>query len=203
MPLHLGTDEALSLDTLPDNPMVLVMRWLEQASEHGVVEPRSASLATFGVDGPSSRMVTIRTVDRAGCGFSTSATSRKGVELSHDPRCSVNFYWREVGQQVTVAGEAFPCRDAESDEEFYSWPESAQAALIASQQSSPLGEVDLPQRAADIMRTGVLTRPAQWGRWRVTPHVVEFWQGHGRQFPERVQYRSAAGAKWEVTRLQP
>ena len=45
-------------------------------------------------------------------------------------------------------------------------------------------------------------RPAHWGGYRVTPTVVEFWQGRDHRFHDRLRYR-LDGENWVRERLAP
>ena len=50
--------------------------------------------------------------------------------------------------------------------------------------------------------SSLLSRPAHWGGYRITPTEVEFWQGREHRFHDRLRYR-LDGTRWLVERLAP
>jgi len=87
------------------DPALLFQGWLAAALAAGVPQPHAFSLATATAAGqPSSRMLILKDIDEAGWHFASSATSRKGLELSENPRAAMNFYWPQQGRQVRVVG---------------------------------------------------------------------------------------------------
>jgi pyridoxamine 5'-phosphate oxidase len=44
--------------------------------------------------------------------------------------------------------------------------------------------------------------PPNWGGYRVTPEVVEFWQGRADRLHDRIRYR-LDGDSWVIERLAP
>ncbi|MEC5151549.1 pyridoxamine 5'-phosphate oxidase family protein [Cryobacterium sp. GrIS_2_6] len=87
------------------DPALLFRAWLAAALAAGVPQPHAFSLATATASGqPSSRMLILKNIDEAGWHFASSATSRKGFELSENPRAAMNFYWPQQGRQVRVVG---------------------------------------------------------------------------------------------------
>jgi len=89
----------------PADPVALFTLWLDEALEAGVLQPHACSLATAAGNGqPSARMLILKNIDDDGWHFATSRTSRKGRELSVNPKAALNFYWPQQGRQVRVAG---------------------------------------------------------------------------------------------------
>ena len=92
-------------DSAPSDPMVLFRSWLDEALAAGVRQPHAFSLATADAAGNlSSRMLILKNLDDDGWHFATSRTSRKGRELSENPRAAMNFYWAEMGRQIRLTG---------------------------------------------------------------------------------------------------
>lgn len=203
----LSGDLALELpefDSPPEEPLALLSRWLDLASEHGVREPLALALATVGADGrPSSRIVLLKRVEPFVV-FASHRDSRKGRDLEAVPWAAGTLYWRETTQQVTVEGEVERLGDAESDALFANRPRAAQAATLASRQSA---ELDDPRRLRDAAAAIAadarpLSRPSGWGGYRLVPERIEFWHGSPDRLHRRLLYaRTPTG--WTHRRLQP
>jgi pyridoxamine 5'-phosphate oxidase len=143
-----------------------------------VLEPEAMSLATANASGvPSSRMVLLREIDEKGFVFFTNYTSRKSKELLENPQAALNFYWREIHQQVRVVGKVEKLEPELSDEYFNSRPLDSRIGAWASPQSLVIGEDELANRVKHVEeRFGIhssekknVTRPEFWGGWRVVP----------------------------------
>src|SRR3546814_6767441 len=83
------------------------------------------SLATVDSAGqPSARTVLLKAVDADGFVFYTNTHSRKGGQLSDNPRAALLFFWKTLhgGVQVKVEGVVQPVSDAEADAYFASRP---------------------------------------------------------------------------------
>src|SRR5215216_2134177 len=90
---------------LPDDPLVLLSRWFDDAVAAGVHEPEAMALATASADGaPSVRYVLFRGLSEGGLRFFTNLDSRKGAELAANPRAAVAFWWQPLGRQLRVEG---------------------------------------------------------------------------------------------------
>jgi len=51
---------------------------------------------------------------------------------------------------------------------------------------------------------GDVPPPPHWGGYRLTPDVVEFWQGRPDRLHDRIRFRRvASGAQWLTDRLAP
>lgn len=201
----LSGDPSLELpefDDPPAEPLALLERWLRDAEERGVREPRALALATADAEGrPSSRILLLKQVTPA-LVFSGSYESRKGRELAENPRAAGTLYWRETLQQVTVEGPVRRLSEEESDAIFGERPADAQATTVASRQGVPLEDPAALRRAADSAAEKPLHRPAQWGGWRLDPDLVEFWHGSPDRLHRRLLYiKDERG--WKHKRLQP
>ena len=75
------------------------------AANAGVSQPEAAALATASTDAaPSVRMVLVKRVGDDGFVFFTNYESRKGGELSANPRAALLFHWEPFGRQVRIEG---------------------------------------------------------------------------------------------------
>ncbi len=195
-------------DTPPPEPLALIRTWLESATARGVREPNSVVLATTDAQGrPSTRVVSVKDMDRRGLIFTSFRHSRKGIDLQQRPWASVTFYWRESLQQLTIAGQVEHLGDEESDRLFAERPRAAQATTAVSRQSRPLGDETELRVRARLLGDGdqPIGRPADWTGYRVVPETVEFWYGSPDRLHRRLRYiRSSPGVeRWTHQRLQP
>ena len=77
--------------------------WLKEAEDARVPEPNAMTVATATVSGiPSARILLLKGVDARGFVFFTNYESRKGRELSENPRAALVFFWEPLERQVRV-----------------------------------------------------------------------------------------------------
>ena len=95
-------------DPLPDDPLPLVERWLQEATERKLTpNPNAIALATANDRGePVVRIVLCKEFDPyAGyLVFYTNYKSDKGRQLTKRRRASALFHWDALGRQVRLAG---------------------------------------------------------------------------------------------------
>ncbi len=196
----------LSEADLDPDPLGQFRRWFEEASA-SVRMPEAAALATADRSGrPSARMVLVKAFDERGFEFYTNYESRKGCDLTENPRCAMLFYWDPLGRQVRIEGAAERVAPERSDEYFATRPRGGQIAAHTSEQSRPIesrDELDRRQRElAERLEGGPVPRPAWWGGFRLSVETFEFWQNREDRLHDRLRY-SRAGEGWRIERLQP
>jgi pyridoxamine 5'-phosphate oxidase len=200
--------QGLSEADLAPDPVSQLRIWLDQAISAGIPDPTAMVLATVGPDShPSARVVLLKGLDARGLAFFTNYQSRKGRELSANPRAAVAFYWSGLERQVRVEGNVERVSPAESDEYFRTRPVDAQLGAWTSAQSEIItgGRAALEERLSAIVArfTGsAVPRPPQWGGYRLVPAAAEFWQGRPGRLHDRLRY-SFDGRRWQVDRLAP
>jgi dihydrophenazinedicarboxylate synthase len=189
----------------PAAPMPLVRRWINEAIERGVREPRALALATADVHGrASNRIVAIIKEIEGGFVFASHSSSQKGRELAATGWASGLLYWRETGQQIIVSGQTALLSDDESDTLWYARPTPLHAMSAVSRQSEPLD--DLAALSAEARRLAAtrmpLPRPKRFVGYLLQPDTVEFWCPSSDRLHRRLRYdRSPDG--WRISRLQP
>jgi pyridoxamine 5'-phosphate oxidase len=193
-------------DVDPD-PFVEFARWLEQALAAEVAEPNAMTLATATRDGaPSARIVLLRGCDARGLTFFTDYRSRKGAELSDNPRCALVFFWHALERQVRISGAVERLTAAESEVYYRSRPQGSQLGAWASHQSAPIASrAVLEERLREVTERfadGEVPLPHHWGGFRVVPDQFEFWQGRPSRLHDRIRYTLDEGA-WRRDRLSP
>jgi pyridoxamine 5'-phosphate oxidase len=190
------------------DPVEQFARWYEDpAVKGGMFEPTAVALATAGRDGsPRCRMVLLKGYDARGFVFYTNYRSDKGAELSRRPRAALLFYWPELGRQVRIEGRTSRVSAGESDAYFATRPRGSQIGAWASEQSAPVASREaLESRVREFearFAGGPVPRPPHWGGYRLTPELLEFWQGRPSRLHDRLRYRRQ-GRAWKMERLSP
>lgn len=192
----------LDVDWLAEGWLALLHRWIHEAEEAGIAEPNAMVLATVDAGRPVTRTVLCKSVDEDGVTFYTNYDSAKGGELAATPYASVTFPWYALGRQVHVRGAVAKVSAAETAEYWARRPRGSQLGAWASEQSRPIGSRTelLDQLAAVTERFagGDVPVPPHWGGYRMTPEVVEFWQGRENRIHNRLR---VIGDR--IERLQP
>ena len=195
--------------TEADNPIDLFHQWFADAQASEPNDPNAMALATTTPDGfPSVRMVLLKDADDRGFVFYTNLTSRKGGELSSNPRAALCFHWKSLTRQVRVEGPVVPVSDEEADTYFASRAKMSQIGAWASRQSTVLeGRFELEKRIAKYtakFNIGSVPRPEFWSGFRLTPVAIEFWQQESFRLHDRLVYRREDDTTpWSTVRLFP
>ena len=193
--------------SLDPDPYVQFERWWEEAV--GVVrEPEAICLATADATGqPRARMVLLRGRDERGFCIYTNYASRKGVDLTENPKASLLWYVEPLGRQVRIEGVVEKVSAEESDAYFASRPRGHQLGAHASHQSQPIADRDALAKAVvaaeERFAGGDVPRPDHWGGYRIVPTCFEFWQHREDRIHDRVLYTPADGDAWNRQRHQP
>jgi pyridoxamine 5'-phosphate oxidase len=177
-----------------------------KAWEVGIKNAHAMTLSTVASDGqPSSRQVLLKGIDERGFVFYTNFNSRKGSELEANPRCSLNFYWREMDQQVTILGSVEEVSPEEADAYFESRDRGSQLSAWASAQSEVLSSK--AKLVAEVVQVevrypGKIPRPPNWSGYRVVPFYFDFWTSGEFRLHDRFRYRLVE-SEWKIDRLYP
>ena len=193
---------------LDKSPFRQFARWFEDVKQHQPQMPEAMTVSTCGEGGiVSSRTCLLKGFDEHGFVFYTNYNSRKGRELSENPRCSLCFYWPVLDRQVRIDGVVVKTTSEESDAYFASRPRGSQIGAWASNQSAVIaGRGDLDQRFAELeasYKERQIPRPPHWGGYRVIPVEIEFWQGRADRLHDRFVYRLREPKDWVIERLSP
>jgi len=188
------------------DPIEQYLAAAERARQAGV-DTAPATVATADPSGaPSARVILVRGVDARGFVFYTNYESRKGRELSANPRAALCQHWPALEEQIRVEGTVERVSAAESDAYFAGRPRESQIGAWASQQSRPLDRRDvLEARIKEVeerFAEGTVTRPEFWGGFRIVPETIEFWYGRTGRLHDRLLYRRTDGG-WTTCRLFP
>jgi pyridoxamine 5'-phosphate oxidase len=189
--------------------------WLEQfriwfdaaVADPAVLEANAMQLATVSPDGrPSVRTVLLKGLDERGLVFYTNYASAKGRDLAAHPYAAAAFTWLAHERQVRLSGAVAVVPAEETAQYWATRPRGSQLGAWASPQS----QVVASRAALDALADEVAGRfgdapippPPHWGGYRLTPDVVEFWQGRRDRLHDRIRYR-LAGEAWLRERLAP
>jgi pyridoxamine 5'-phosphate oxidase len=202
------TQRGLREEDLAPDPFTQFGAWFDEVVQADIREPNAMTLATAAPDGrPSARMVLLKGVDAHGFAFFTNYESRKGAELTVNPRAALVFFWVQLERQVRVEGRVERLSAEESDAYFASRPEGSQLGAWASQQSAVLPDRGPLEARYEELRAQYegheIPRPPFWGGFRVVPETVEFWQGRVNRLHDRLRYRRQDDDSWVVERLSP
>jgi len=193
---------------LDPDPFKQFDSWFQQALAAGLPEPNAMTLATATPDGkPSARVVLLKAFDEHGFVFFTNYESQKGRELSANPLAALVCYWVELERQVRISGRVSRVSGEESETYFRSRPLGSQLGAWASHQGEVIvGRKTLEDRLEQLTQeyqTKPVPLPPNWGRYRVAPETIEFWQGRPNRLHDRLRYTLQPSSQWLIERLSP
>jgi pyridoxamine 5'-phosphate oxidase len=190
------------------DPIELFRTWFAAAEAAGAPLPDAMTLATAGADArPSARTVLLKEVDERGFVFFTNYESRKGQELTSNPRGALVFLWHmEPKRQVLVQGRVERLPREESEAYFATRPQGSRLAAFVSNQSRPLESRKQLEDAfaeAESMYSDDVPLPEHWGGFVLEPETIEFWESRPNRLHERVKYSKNEDRSWRAEPLAP
>jgi pyridoxamine 5'-phosphate oxidase len=216
-------------DPLPEEPLAVVSGWLTDSWKlRQQPNPNSMVVATVDSEGrPSARVVLCKDiVPQPGyVVFYTNYLSRKGKELTQNPRAAAVMHWDVLRRQVRVEGPVVKAPEADSDAYFASRAWQSRLGAWASAQSEPIGSrKELQDAVANVAKrfgappldaegaNVVVPRPPNWGGFRLWAESVELWVEGDARIHDRARWTrsltkrsdgSIHAGPWASTRLQP
>lgn len=199
--------QRLSEESVDENPFLQFTRWWHEAVEAKIDEVNAMTLATASGEGvPAARTVLLKAFDENGFVFFSNYDSNKGKQMQDNPRACLVFFWKELERQIRITGTVSKTSSKESDDYFNSRPEGSRVGAWASPQSHVIASREWLEENEKEFRKRFnkekLSRPENWGGYRVMPAVIEFWQGRPNRLHDRIQY-SLQDDKWIIERLAP
>ena len=193
--------------TQGEDPFVIFLQWLEEASASEPNDPNAMAVATVDEHGlPDVRMVLLKGVDETGFVFYTNLESAKGRQLAAHAKAALLFHWKSLRRQVRIRGAVERVTDEEADAYFATRARAAQIGAWASAQSRPMeSPLALEKAAAQYgvkFGLGSVPRPPHWSGFRVIPETFEFWRSRRFRLHERLAFTRAPGG-WTGARLYP
>ncbi|HUH73328.1 MAG TPA: pyridoxamine 5'-phosphate oxidase [Chitinophagales bacterium] len=194
-------------DQCPENPYILIQKWLEEATISIEKDANAMFLSTVGKDGqPSSRTVLLKEVHEDKFIFYTNYKGRKGTQMAENPKVSLLFWWKELERQIRIEGIVQKVPKEVSETYFHSRPYGSQIGATASPQSQITTKDQLIENFKFIEEKykdqDELPLPDHWGGYAVTAHLIEFWQGRPNRMHDRVEYM-LDNQIWIKVRLAP
>lgn len=221
-------------ETLPDDPMHWADAWLKEAETAAVQRnPNAMTIVTVGAENqPSARVVLCKhfAPDPGYLVFYTNYNSRKGQELSANPKAAAIFHWDALGRQIRIEGIVVRSPAEESDAYFASRDLGSQLGAWGSDQSTPIESKEallsqVRQRGSELglsSESGTLVlansnvppieRPPHWGGYRLWATDVELWLEGADRIHDRGKWSREiiratedrfTTTRWTSTRLQP
>ncbi|WP_370449376.1 pyridoxamine 5'-phosphate oxidase [Legionella sp. km772] len=198
----------LNLDEqhIHENPIEQFKIWFAEVLAEEPHDPTAMVLSTVDEQGfPDSRVVLLKGLEENSFIFYTNYHSAKGIQLAHEPRAALNFYWPHMARQVRIRGRVEKISAERSDDYFFSRPLSSQLSAIVSPQSKDIKDRAFLEQALEQLATegqAPITRPLHWGGYSLTPESIEFWQGRDNRLHDRIAY-CRQNNTWSHSRLAP
>jgi pyridoxamine 5'-phosphate oxidase len=199
--------QVLAESEVADNPIDQFTQWFQQALSAELLDANAMTLATADEDGsPSARIVLLKGVEKAGFKFYTNYGSRKGRELTENPRAALCFFWPQLERQVRIEGDVEKLSRSESEAYFRQRPRESQLGAWASKQSSKVASREVLEKQFEEMGKKFageeIPLPDFWGGFVLQPKRVEFWQGRKGRMHDRICYKKDSDG-WDIFRLSP
>lgn len=189
-----------------ENPFLQFQKWLQEAIDKQVSEPTAMSISTSVNNKPSSRIVLIKDLDLEGLVFFTDFDSRKAHEIAGNPYASVLFFYPELFRQIRIEGKLKKVSDKIAKEYFNTRPRESKISAIISEQSHKVPNREFLEKKWEIWNKkedAELTKPKNWGGYKLYPTYFEFWQGRRNRLHDRIIYEKTNAKKWTIKRLAP
>ena len=137
-------------ENIKTEPLAKVAEILKKSENLNLIDWNAMNIATVSAKNfPSSRMVLLKKINDDGLVFYTNFNSKKGKDLVSNKHIAVNFWWRELQEQIRIEGEVEKLSSEKSDEYFNSRPLKSRVAAIVSQQSEKIDSYEILQKEID------------------------------------------------------
>lgn len=191
------------------DPFNLFQIWLDEAISKPVTDATAFVLSTCDEQHfPDSRVVLLKDVINEQFVFYTHYDSAKGQQIAQQPKVAMNFFWPCFARQVRIRGQIKKADYADAAQYFDTRPlESKISAIISHQSHTIANREQLAALYNELLQSAqsdpsILKCPENWGGYRVTPEVFEFWQGRDFRLHDRIRFFKK-NTHWHYQRLAP
>ena len=190
-----------------EDPMALFEDWINAAKKTEPNDFDAMSLATATPEGfPSVRMVLLKGLGPEGFVFYTNKESRKGEQISKNPRAALCFHWKTLRRQIRIEGNLSEVGADLADQYFATRSRESCLAAWAAAQSRPMSNrqdfENLYRENEEKFRGRAIGRPSYWSGFCLSPCMIEFWLDLPHRMHDRLCYtRDEKG--WTSQRLYP
>ncbi len=192
-----------------EDPLTIFEKWIEKAQQKET-EPTAMTLCTTSAKGQANgRIVLLKSIIDGNFCFFTDYTSRKAVDIRHNERVGLVFFWPNMERQIRIEGTAAVLDKKYSTDYFAKRPLKSQLAAWASAQSQVIPDANYLKEAyanteKKFANQPLVPKPPEWGGYAVTPFAMEFWVGKPSRLHQRVLYsRQAESFAWKQEMLSP
>ena len=195
---------------ITSEPLLRVVEILNKAMTRNLVDWNAMNIATVNSIGqPSSRMVLLKKIDERGFVFYSNFKSKKGKEIDSNNLVALNFWWRELKEQIRVEGSIKKLSSKESDDYFNSRPLQSRVAAILSRQSEEIESYDklnddikkLTQEFENKNEEPI--RPEYCGLYLISPKTIEIWKEGDFRTHFREKFIKKDNNVWQSSLLSP
>lgn len=191
-------------DTPPTDPIALGQKWLQEAINEKVREPRAMVMATINSSKTmTSRVMAILEFANIGIVFATHSCSRKIKDAKDIPLACGHFYWRELSRQLSISGKIKQLNRERAVEEWNKRPIPLHSMSTVSHQSEPLlSYEELIAAARKLEGFGALPCPDRFSVYVLEPQAIEFWASSSDRLHKRLRFERSQ-TEWRSIKLQP
>lgn len=195
-------------DMLLSEAITLIDNSMEEASAAGERDVNAMSLATVsGAGRVSSRMVLLKGLSESGLVFYTNLESNKALQLGENASAAVVFHWKSIAKQLRVEGLTQPVSNEDADAYFASRDRGSQIGAWASAQSRPLESRETLEARIGMyekkFEQKTVERPPYWSGYRLSPEMIELWEGRTHRLHVRWRYFLTQEGSWSKELLYP
>ncbi len=195
---------------ITSEPLLRVVEILNKAMTRNLVDWNAMNIATVNSVGqPSSRMVLLKKIDERGFVFYSNFKSKKGKEIDSNNLVALNFWWRELKEQIRVEGSIKKLSSKESDDYFNSRPLQSRVAAILSRQSEEIESYDkLNDEIKKLTKefenkNEEPVRPEHCGLYLISPKTIEIWKEGDFRTHFREKFIKKDNNVWQSSFLSP
>jgi len=204
---HEFLSQGLNKDSVNENPISQMEKWIEEAVDSQILEPNAMNISTVDdLNRISSRVVYLRGIDQSGLRFYTNYDSKKGSNLASNNSISALFFYPELERQIRIEGTIEKLSDADSDAYFNARPTESKIGAWASEQSKEIESRQVLLDRIEMFKEKFgenVPRPSHWGGYIINPNYFEFWQGRSARLHDRITYKKNSNSDWEINRIAP